>query len=534
MMMRFARILAPIAILLGMAAAPARAETRVTPYIEAAQVLTADLKNGGDVLTYTQLSAGVDASVRNRRTEVQISYRFDYRIGWDDNSGDETVHTGLARGTFRITPELSFDAGAFATRSRVDVRGAAPPPLIGSPDNVTQIYSAYAGPTLSTRVGDLDVGALYRIGYTKAESSTRLRLPGGQPLLDVYDDATAHLLTGSVGQRPGPLPFGWKVSAGYQREEAGQLDQRFESSFLRYDVTVPVSSTLALVGGVGYEDIEISQRDALRNPDGTPVIGRGGRFVTDPASPRRLAYDIDGLIYDAGVLWKPSRRTQLEARVGKRYGGTTFFGNFTHQLSPASGVQVVVYDGIQSFGRLLTDNISRLPTSFQPPRNPLTGGLDGCVIGTAPGTGGCFDDVLQSVSTANFRHRGVSALYSASRGPLSLGFGLGYSQRKYHAPRFGDAFSLDGVKDENWYAHAQGRYLLDAESGIDAVAYLNRYDSGIPFSPDVTGAGATVSYFRDFTERLTGTAAVGLYAYDQKGFDSSLIGSALVAVRYSF
>lgn len=534
-MVRIFRTMTTLAVTVSVLATPAYAERQVSPYIEAAQVLTADLKDGGEVLTYTQLSAGVDASVRDRRTEVQISYRFDYRLGLGKNTDDETVHTGLARANLTLLPNfLNFEAGAFASRSRVDVRGGAPAPLIGNPDNISQIYSAYAGPTLSTNVGELEVGALYRIGYTKAESSSGLRLPGGQPLLDAYDDATAHLVTGNVGMRPGVLPFGWTVSAGYEREDAGQLDQRFESKYLRYDVTMPLSRTLALVGGIGYEDIEVSQRDALRDANGVPLLNRRGRFTTDPASPRRIAYDNDGVIYDGGILWKPSRRTQLEARVGKRYGGTTAFGSFSHQLTPASGIQVVVYDGVESFGRLLNDNISRLPANFNAPRNPLTGGLNGCVFGNVAGTGGCFDDVLQSISTANFRNRGIAALYSASRGPMSLGFGGGYSQRRYYAPRIGTNFSLDGVKDHNWYLQAQGSYALNSNSGIDASAYFNHYKSGIAFSPDVTGAGVTTSYYHNFTNRLTGTAAVGLYAFDRKGFDQSLVASGLLALRYRF
>src|SRR3546814_7792075 len=35
----------------------------VSPYLEVGQILSADLKNGGDVLTYTMLAAGVDAGL---------------------------------------------------------------------------------------------------------------------------------------------------------------------------------------------------------------------------------------------------------------------------------------------------------------------------------------------------------------------------------------------------------------------------------------------------------------------------------------
>lgn len=517
------------------AAVPAHAGKEITPYIEIQQVLDADLDDGGDVLTYTTLAAGIDAVVTERRTQVQISYRYEHRFGWGERQNDEDVHSGLARAAVQVVPDLlSLEGGAIATRSRVDIRGAAPNPALGSGDNITQVYSLYAGPTLNTMVGDLGVSAAYRFGYTKVESDTDFALPPGQVPLDVYDDATNQLASVSVSQRPGELPFGWSLGAGWEREDASQLDQRFDGKYVRADVTVPVSPTLAVVGGVGYEDIEISQRDALRDANGVPIRGNDGRFITDPASSRQIAYEIDGLIYDAGVVWKPSRRTQLEARVGRRYGGTTVFGSLSHQLGRNSGVQIVVYDGVESFGRLLSDNIARLPTSFNVPANPLTNRFGGCVFGATEGTGGCLDDVFQSISTANFRSRGVNAMYAASMGRTSWGVGLGYAQRKYYAPRFGTGFSIDGLKDESWYAQAYWAYELSEQSGVNASAYLNSYDSGLPFAPDVIGAGATLSYFHNFSRRLTGTAAIGLFSFDQDGFASDLTASALAAMRYQF
>lgn len=518
------------------AAAPAHAGKDITPYIEIQQVLDADLDDGGDVLTYSTLAAGIDAVVTERRTQVQISYRYEHRFAWDDDSSDEDVHSGLARAAVQLVPDvLTLEGGALATRSRVDIRGAAPNPSLSGGDNITQVYSFYAGPTLSTMVGDLGVSAAYRFGYTKVEADSDLAsLPPSQVPLDLYDDATNHLASVSLSQRPGELPFGWSLGAGWEREDASQLDQRFDGRFVRGDVTVPVSPTVALVGGVGYEDIEVSQRDALRDTNGAPVRDNDGRFVTDPASERKIAYDIDGLIYDAGVVWKPSRRTQLEARVGRRYGGTTVIGSFSHQLSRNAGVQVVVYDGVESFGRLLSDNVARLPTSFNVPGNPLGGGFNGCVFGESEGTGGCLNDVFQSISTANFRSRGINAMYAATMGRTSYGLGLGYAQRKYYAPRFATGFSVDGLKDDSVFVQGYWAYELSERSSVNASAYLSQYDSGLPFAPDVTSAGATLAYLHNFTRRLTGTAALGLYSFDQQGFASDLTASALAAMRYQF
>lgn len=58
--------------------------------------------------------------------------------------------------------------------------------------------------------------------------------------------------------------------------------------------------------------MKISERDAVRDAGGIPVVGADGRLVTDKSSPRLTAWESDGLIWDAGVMWRPSSRTALK------------------------------------------------------------------------------------------------------------------------------------------------------------------------------------------------------------------------------
>jgi hypothetical protein len=60
---------------------PALARTSVTPYLEVAQVLDAQIQGGNDVLTYSSIAAGVEATVESSRTQAQIAYRYERRIG---------------------------------------------------------------------------------------------------------------------------------------------------------------------------------------------------------------------------------------------------------------------------------------------------------------------------------------------------------------------------------------------------------------------------------------------------------------------
>lgn len=524
-------------VIAALAVAPAHArdhEREITPYVEVAQVLTADLQSG-DVLTYTSLAAGVDASVRTQRVEVQLSYKYEHRIDWDDRLNDGDVHSGLARAAVKLGRGLTVEGGALATRARNDIRGAATGNLAGDIDNVAQVYSAYAGPTYATRAGPVTINAAYRFGYTKVEEAGFTGVPFGQPALDDYDDATSHMAVVSAGIRAGTiLPIGLTLSGAWEREDAGQLDQHYDGKYARIDAVLPVSPTVALTAGAGYERIEISQKDALVDAGGAPVVDGNGRFVTDPSSPRRIAYRTDGLFWDAGVIWRPSRRTTLEARVGRRYDSTTYLGSLSYQLSASSGLQVGVYDSVQSFGRGAAKALANLPTSFNTRNDPFGDQFGGCVFGTTGAkAGNCLTPILGAISTANFRARGVDAVFSANAGAYRWGVGAGYTNRRFFVPDFGPGGVLYGVTDEGYYAQVFAGQTLDRRSSIDVNGYVNYFDSGLGGAPDVFGAGANTNYSYSFG-RIGATASVGVYAFEQDGVGSDVSGQALLGMRYAF
>ena len=530
------RLFILISVMASFLAAPAVAREReITPYIEVGQVLTADLNGDGDVLTYTSLAAGIDASVQTQRVEVQVSYKYEYRVDWNDRVDSGDVHSGLARAAVKVGNGFTVEGGALATRARSDIRGEAPGNLAGDVSNISQVYSAYVGPTLATQVGPATVNAAYRFGYTKVEEPSFGFLPPGQQRLDYFDESTAHMATVSVGVRAGAvLPIGLTVSGGWEREDVSQLDQRYDGKFARADAVLPVSRTVALTAGVGYEDIEISQKDVLVDATGAPVTDGNGRFVTDPASPRRIAYDTDGIFYDAGVMWRPSSRTTLTARVGKRYDSTTYLGSLSYQTSARSGLQVGVYDSVQSFGRGLNKALASLPTRFATTTDPFGDQFGGCVFGTTgANAGGCLNPSLGAISTANYRARGIDGVFSTVAGPYTLGIGGGYSNRRYLLPALAIGTPLVNVTDELYYAQVFASRALGPRSSIAANAYVDYFDSGIGDAPDVLGLGATTSYSYSFG-RLGATASLGVFSSDQEGFDSDVAGQALVGMRYSF
>ncbi len=504
-----------------------RANGEIRPYLEVSQVVSTEL-DGGETLTYTNVAAGVDGRISTRRVRASASYRYDRRIEWGGDVGDEDSHNGVAVLNADVVPGLlQFDAGALATRTGGEGRAVG----VTDRDDAVEVYSVFAGPTLSTHAGPVAVNASYRLGYVKVDDDSLIAA-------EDFDDSTAHSATASVGMAPGHgAPVGWTVGAGYARTESGgDFEHEFEGAYVRGDIVVPVSPTLAVTAGVGYEDLKASQNDIARDPTGLPILGPGGRPLPDPSRPRLLAYDLDGIIYVAGIIWRPSPRTQLQARAGRRYGGTTVVGSLRHQFSPRSGLSASVYDSVETSGGLLISDISGLPTDFEIDRNPLTGGLGSgaCVFGAEPGTGLCLDRSLQSIRGNTFRMRGASLLFSSSRGLWEYGLGAGYNHRRYFRPENSGFDQIVGGEDENISLYASAARSLGRTSELNLDVFASWFDSDLAGADSLFNSGGTVSYRRSFLlDRLQFLSSVGLY-HSEGGSTDSTVASGLLGLRYGF
>ena len=505
---------------------PGRVRTEVGAYLEVAQVLSADLGSGGETLTYTSVAAGVDGMMQTRRVTAQVSYRYERDIDWQDGGIDTDSHSGLAMVNLQVLPgALQIDAGGMATRTGGNGRVFG---VTNRSSNV-DVYSAYVGPTLSTHAGPLAINASYRLGSVWVDDH---RANGG--LDDDFGHSTAQSATASIGMAPGRgFPIGWTIGAGYAREDtAGRFDQNFEGMYVRGDVVVPIGATIALTAGVGYEDIQSSQLDFVRDPNtGAPVIGPNGPNP-DPAAPRLLTYDQSGLMYDGGIIWRPSPRTELQARAGHRYGGTTFTGSLDHRFNEHQGVHIEVFDTVETFGRALTSDFAGLPVDVDVNRDPLTGGLGGCVF-SRQGTGGaCFDRSLSAITGSTFRSRGGSLVFSGERGLWSYGLGAGYAHRRYARPAVPGVASF-AQSDEVWSVYGSIARQLSRTSDVNFDAFASWYSNDVDPN-SVRTLGATLSYNRRlFLERLQLLASMGLYNSDD-GTDSATNASAMGGLRYTF
>ncbi|MET1754803.1 preprotein translocase subunit YajC [Novosphingobium sp. RD2P27] len=504
----------------------------IIPYAELNQIVDAQLSPGDEVLTYTQVAVGVDASVSGRSNALAASVRYAHHFGWGKSAGDGDTISGLVNGYTTVVPGLTVEAGALATRASGDAGGRAfGGGSIG--DGTTTVYSAYAGPSFATRAGEVNLAANYRIGYTKVDQETGIAVPG-LGSVDVFDESVVQFADVAASIAPGvALPVGVGVGGSVYQEDLSNLDQRVRDMQVRAIVTVPVSRTVQVAGAVGYENVELSSRDALRDASGAPVVGANGRYVTDESAPRQIAYDVDGFIWDVGVTWRPSRRTSLSAHVGRRYGAISVNGTFAYAPNDRGTLSISVYDNVAGYGGQVTRLLDDLPDDFKAVRDPITGELRGCV--SSLNGNGCLASALGSIRSATFRARGVAANYTLQMNRISAGLGAGYDRRNFLAARNTVLASANGVVDENYWLAAFISGQLDQQSGWATNGYAQWLSSDDLLLDDITAIGASASYYRLLTARLRATAAVGVDGLLQSApLDDIWNASALLGVRYSF
>jgi hypothetical protein len=510
--------------------------TEIAPYIEADQVVTAEIDPGSDVVTYSTLAAGADATIVGHYSAASASVRYERHFSESRGLADSDTVSGIARASYAIVPRaVTIEAGALASREGVDGSGGTfAGALVGDSGVASTIYSGYIGPSVKTQAGDLQIEGHYRFGYTKVQEPDAVVVgtTGAIPV-DLTDESTTHNAQAHIGFRPYTIaPVGVGVGGQWVEQDVSNLDQRVRDRNVRGDVIVPLNPSFALAGGAGYEDVEVSSRDALRDGSGAPVIGKDGRYVTDDSAPRRIAYQTDGLIWDVGVMWRPSTRTSLEAYVGRRYDSMTYYGTFAYAPNSRQSVNVSVYDGISSFGGSLTDEIAGLPTEFTAVRNMLSGNIGGCVASLEGGN--CVGSTFGSLASAAFRSRGFTASYSARFGRTTAGLGFGYDHRQFIAAPGTVMAAANGVVDQTWWGAVYLTSKLDERSGVNFSATETLFDSGFAGGGRSVGYSSSLAYYRHLIQGLTGTAAVGLDGITRQSLPDTVSASALLGLRYGF
>ena len=507
----------------------------IRPYIEAGQVVDVPLSGAGagPVTGYALAAAGVDVQLNGRNTQASASLRYEHDFNDIGPSGHGNTLSGIVRGQTALgTPALRLDYGAMAMDSYVSSAGASTTAVPTSYGERTHVYTGFIGPSLATHMDDIQLSAHYHIAYTKEHEDTTTSVGALTGSSFGFDHSTSQNAAVAVGNKPGDgLPVGLGAEAGFVQEDGSLLDQRSREYHGRAQIIIPLVRDVALVGGIGFENIEVSSRDALRNASGALIYSSGGQLQTEPNSARTIAYQTSGLMWDGGVIWQPSRRMHFEAHVGRRYGHIGYNGSLKYTPNDRTSLNIVVYDTLGGFGGGLTDAMVAMPTTFNGVRDAITGELLGCVAST---TGGCIASATGAQNGLVFRAQGVMANWGAQAGRLSFGAGLGYDRHQYLTSAQTALASYNGKVDQYYWASAYISDRLSKHETLQGTLNLYHFQSGLDSLGDMNAIRASGLYKYDFTQHLSASAMLAIDGVSRPVVDDLWTASGALGMRYSF
>lgn len=505
---------------------------RVIPYVEASQVIGADFggsqQSGSEVFlpdgpaAYSSLTVGAEGAATTRRTAIAVSLRFEQRVEQAGDEGNDNRIEGLVRGRLALVPGVvTLDAGGIATRIRDDLA------LRGSNGDASaeQHYALFAGPQFQIEHDNLRFQGHYRLGYGWADDDLlpsvdghTASLPTLHSQLDRRRAETSHSSAIRASLLPNSFPKGTEltVKGSWDRQEAEGRNARLKVTRSTAGVTaqIPVSHSVALAGEIGYE--------ALRIAVSHPTVLQGAA-PADTVSIIATNYKSDGLAGVVGIVWRPSRRAELQAFAGRRFGSQTYYGSLHFAPTRRSKANIAIYDRVGTYGNGLIADVAAVSADFETTRDPFSGSLSPCLRqGSERGGQSCLTGALTPDRSLAFRERGGAIALNFDRNRTQLGLGAGYDQRSYYGqnlprmpPADGDSSPLlspEASKDQGWWLSAQAVHALDRQSSVEASVKLHHLQSSFQSEEYSQRFEGSVAYTRSLRRGMQVRAAVGVEA----------------------
>lgn len=499
------------AALLGatMLATAAEAAVEISPFVEARPVISYASDQSPETRAWTELGAGLESSVDSRRIDFDLRYRYGQRLAVSGPLNDDARHTGAGSMRAELLRDLLY-LDALGSATLVNTQFGGLNDQLGDDPSQQQTYAASVQPAIRRRFGRLQFNARYSYGIFEVEGQApalRIGAPvdSNQLAIGGASDTRNQSASVTLGNAGRSDRLRWRLIGEYQRDRIEQLDQRYTSKRAVADGEYALSRKIGLIGSVGYEDILDRQDSILVDPTtGLAIPDANGFAQRDPANPFVVNFDEEGITYEAGFRWSPSRRTNVIARAGRRFGDFTASGSAELRFLSDLRLLASYTESINNFGRLFTtlftDPVSGVVTPISSfaaggsDRTPL--GATTCAFGLDPATGTCRFSLTQVASNATFKDQSA-AITLAKGGGGELGSGGGdltpsrltgaisgfYTRRSYlgeqvpGVPSAASPFSLAGSTDISYGVDVRGERELGERSAaaFDLRAQRNRY-----------------------------------------------------------
>lgn len=240
--------------------------------------------------------------------------------------------------TVRVVDDLFYvDASAVAQQQVINQRQAVQIEADGQLGDVTTFIGGSISPYLSRQLGPSGstIEARYRLSGVVVADEQFEPLDGldanGDPLPEgaqdqrfandsIAQEAILEYASGQFFDRVGVI---LRATAARSDESGSELLPEVELTRFsgETELTYDLGRSLALTGGVGYDDVTISE-----------FIGQ------DADGDDSRDSELSGVFWSVGATYAPTQRSNFALSVGERFGGTQILGRVTYRPTPRLSV----------------------------------------------------------------------------------------------------------------------------------------------------------------------------------------------------
>lgn len=327
----------------------------------------------------TDLSPTLSVRGSGGRASLDLDFQYSRLFYKNDDDRNEGITTLNSRGQAEIWDRIAFiDATASTSRQVTSSDGAVANSTAGQTVNRSDVTSFEVSPFLLHHFGEW------------VETETRLRFNRVNVEGDVSNNTTIEeQFRANGGQRFSRL--GWVATIDNFKEDRGNDTPQRSSFNGDLNLSFAYDRRLALLGGVGYEDVD----------DGT---------LTD---------EPQGVTWNAGFAYTPNPRTSLRATYGRRFDARNVALDASHSLSRRTTFRAQFTEAQITVQRLVNQNL-----------NFLTVDVNGDLIDSRTGLpfdSGNPDFGLQSDT---IRRRAFNATLVGTRGRNTFDLSANWQARK--------------------------------------------------------------------------------------------------------
>ena len=241
-----------------------------------------------------QFSPGFSLTRNRARASTSIRYRADLSWGLSDIDPETLTHDLTAESNIEAIEDLLYVDVTAGARVVGDSTTSGTVDAINLGSDGTQSYSFQVSPSFRPRTDNR---------YVRFESNNSVNLvdyTGGSDRSN-NSGSNATRLNARLVSGPFFTTFDWDIDATQTTTDFDDRDdtRRSYSAGIGYNV----SPRLRFNGRAGYEDNDVDTRRS----------------------------DTEGVFWDVGADWRPSRRTSVSVNYGNRYFGETYSGRISHR-----------------------------------------------------------------------------------------------------------------------------------------------------------------------------------------------------------